>query len=70
MNDGTEEIKCIKCYQPDMPFLIFYVFKGYDRVFKIYHDPYFGYETIEISEELAEKEIKDFQEKMLGIGKE
>jgi len=35
----SEEVKCIKCFQPDMPFCRYYIFTGYDQALEIYHDP-------------------------------
>ena len=60
----SEEIKCISCFQPDMPFIAYYIFNG-NQTIKIYHDPT-DLETSIITEEQANKEIDRFDLLMAG----
>ena len=65
--DGTTEIKCVRCYQPDVPFVWYFVFNEYAMAYQIRHDPYgeLNVEYITIAE--ANERIEKFQKSMLGI---
>ena len=60
----SEEIKCIRCSQPDIPFEIFYIYFGHVCI-KVRYDP-FTLDVLLLSREKGEKEIKKFDAAMNG----
>ena len=65
--DGTTEMKCVECYQPDVPFVWYFVFNEHAMAYQIRHDPYGELNVEYITIDEANKRIEKFQKSMLGI---
>ena len=60
----SEEIKCVRCLQPDIPFITYYIFE--DRSCYVIRTDPFDIEVRKTSHTEGNKEIKQFDAAMHG----